>query len=158
MCFQGSKLGGLGLFATKSLSGAPGVFLKIPLVGRFEVHDSVEDSVEAGKDDGLPRFLFSDNMALFLSDGEIARPNAGLYIVPDKTSPLCYLNSSCTDPESENFTFMSVLRARDFKGMEDKELHLRNAMHSVQFDLSRNVDRGTELLAFYTLRTSAVSP
>lgn len=152
--FQTSKIHGHGVFANKRLSAGGGTFLKMPLEGSFEVYDSVDDSVEATKDDGLPRFLLSDNMALFLSEGEVARPNAGLYIVPAKTSPLFYVNSSRT-PEhkaDETLTFMPVLMARSFRGVEDKRAYLRNAMNSVMFDIARDVEKDVELLASYTFQ------
>lgn len=146
---QDSKIHGRGLFATKTLS--PGEFLHMPLVGSFEVHDSLSDSIEAGKEDGVPRFLVSDTMALFLSEGEVARPNAGLYLVPDKTSPLFYMNSSCRNPANENFQFRSVLKTREFRGTDDKKKFLRNALNSVVFVVTSTVERDTELLAFYDL-------
>ena len=154
---QDSKIHGQGLFTTNTFSGTKGSFIQMPLVGSFEVHDSVGDSIEAGKEDGLPRFLVSENMAIFLSEGEVARPKAGLYLVPHKTSPLFYMNSSCTDPDKENFQFSSVLKARDFRGVEDKANFLRKAPNAVLFYLACGVERDTELLAFYDLANKAVS-
>lgn len=123
----------------------------MPLVGYFEVHDSVNDSVDAGRDDGLPRFLVSDNMNLFLSEGEVATPNAGLYLVPHKTSPLFYMNSSVDDAESENLESISLLTSKTLAGTstEIKE-HLRKALNSLTFSLTCDVAKDTELLAYYT--------
>lgn len=119
----------------------------MPLVGSFEVHDSVDDSVEASKEDGLHRFLVSRNMTLFLSDFEVARPGAGLYLVPDKTSPLFYLKTSGTDASVENFVSMSVLTARGFRAVDEKKAYLRNAMNSVMFHVDHTIEKGEELFA-----------
>lgn len=146
--FQGSG-DTYGLFAAKRLEDTPGVFLKLPLVGSFEVHDSVDDSVEASKKDGLPRFLVSDNMHLFLSDCEVARPKAKLYLVPADTSPLFYMKSSGTDVAKENVTFMSVLTARAFRPVVEKKAYLRNAMNGVMFDVDRTVEIDEEMFAYY---------
>ena len=115
------------------------------------MQDSYEDAVEATIEDGLPRFLVSENMSMFLSAGEVARPNAGLYLVPHKTSPLFYMNSSSRKAELENFSFESVLKPREFKGMEEEDRleFLRKSPNSVLFDLTARVERDTELLAYY---------
>lgn len=146
--FQGSGAR-CGLFADQRLDDTPGAFLRMPLVGSFEVHDSVDDSVDASKKDGLPRFLVSDNMTMFLSNFEVARPKAGLYLVPANTSPLFYLKSSGTDESKENLTFMSVLTGRGFRVVADKKTYLRNATNSVMFDVDRTIEKDEEVLAHY---------
>lgn len=140
---------GHGVFAQKRFDDGPGLFLKMPLVGSFEVHDnnSADDSVLAEKRDGLPRVLVSDNMPLFLSENEVARPNAALYLVPAKISPVFYMHSlQGGDALEPNIKLMSVLTPRSFKGVEEKKAYLKNAMNSVTVDISCVVEKDTELL------------
>jgi len=148
---QDSNRHGKGLFAKRLFSGARGDFLELPLVGSFEVHDSEPDSVEATKRDGLPRFLVSSNMGQFLSDGEVARPKAGLYLVPHKASPLFYMNSSSRDADAENFSYNSVLTPSVWKGGDDmdKVACLKNATNCILFNVEDEVQRDTEMLAYY---------
>lgn len=133
---------GGGAFAADRLEETPGAFVKIPLVGSFEVHDSHDESIDAWKADGRRRFLVSDNMALFLSEGEVARPNAGLYLVPARTSPVFYMNTAVVD---DNMTWMSSVTPKSMKGAADKKAHLKNAMNSVMFDVSCDIAKDDEL-------------
>lgn len=146
---QASETHGNGLFVKKDFSAA-GSFIPVPLAGRFEVHDNEEGCWQAVKRDGVPRFLVLPNITPLLSGSEVARPTSALYLVPDKTSPLYYMNSSATDVEKENFAEEIKLKpSRDFKGGLDVKEYLGNPQNCVSFDISVDVAAGTELLAYY---------
>lgn len=114
------------------------------------MHDNVEGCLQAVLRDGAPRFLVSKNLAPFLSGSEVARPTSALYLVPDRTSPLFYMNSSSREPDKENFEARITLKpSRDFKGGVDISSYLGNPKNCVNFDLSVGVVGGTELVAFY---------
>lgn len=106
--------------------------------------------MEAEKD-GMPRFLVSSNLSPFLSGSEVARPGAALYLVPHPASPLYYLNSSIGKADCENYEPKVVFKSsRDTKG--DIKKLLSNATNCVTFEVSKQVEKGTELLAFYNIR------
>jgi len=54
-----------------------------------------------------------------LSGSEVARPTSALYLVPEKTCPLIYMNSSAADVEGENLAGeVNLTPSRGFKGGE----------------------------------------
>lgn len=151
MLLQASGVHGRGLFASKEFA-SPENFIPVPLVGSFEVHDSLDDCLEVAKKSGIPRFRVCDNTFPFLSKSEVARPFSGLYLVPDRTCPLFYMNSA-RDDEVQNFTARTILKpSRDFRGGEiDIKDFLRDAKNSLCFSINCRVPKGTELLTFYEL-------
>ena len=57
------------------------------------------------------------NVTPLLSGSEVARPTFALYLVPEKTCPLIYMNSSAADVERENVAGEVNLKPRrDFNG------------------------------------------
>ena len=137
------------MFASKEF-GTVDDFIPVPLEGSFEVHDSREDCLEVAKKSGIPRFRVCDDVSPFLSKSEVARPTSGLYLVPDRTCPLFYMNSSAGDAEVENFAAKIILKPRwDLKGgvVNVNDL-LRNAKNSMRITISERVQKGTELFAF----------
>ena len=119
------------MFASKEF-GTVDDFIPVPLEGSFEVHDSREDCLEIAKKSGIPRFRVCDDVSPFLSKSEVARPTSGLYLVPDRTCRLFYMNSSAGDAEVENFAAKIILKPRwDLKGgvVNVNDL-LRNAKNS----------------------------
>ena len=75
-----------------------------------------------------------------------SRPTSALYLVPDRTCPLFYINSSAGDAESENFVAKTIL-----KPSKDVKEFLRNAKNCVCFRISMKVQKGNELFAFYEI-------
>lgn len=87
-------------------------------------------------------------MTMVLSDFEVARLNAGLYLVPAKTSPLFYLKSSGgTDASMENFMFISALTARGFRAVDRNKYYHGKTMNSVIFKIDCTIEKGKELFA-----------
>ena len=84
-------------------------------------------------------------MSMFLSDFEVARPRAGLYLVPENTSPLFYMKSSGIDASQKNSSCNTVLTGRGFRAADDKEAYLKNATNSVMFDIECIIEKGQEV-------------
>ena len=150
---QASRVHGQGLFAKNDFSTVDD-FIPLPLEGSFEVHDSLDDCLDVAKKSEVPRFKVCDSMSHFLSQSEVSRPTSALYLVPDRTCPLFYMNSSAGDAESENFVAKTILKpSKDFKkGVVDVKEFLRNAKNCVCFSISVKVQKGNELFAFYEIR------
>lgn len=82
----GSRVHGQGLFAKKDFNTVDD-FIPVSLEGSFEVHDSLDDCLDAAKKNGISRFKVCDNMPHFLFNSEVSRPTSALYLVPDRTYP-----------------------------------------------------------------------
>ena len=118
------------------------------------MHDSELDSVDATKRDGLPWFLVSSNMGQFLIDGEVAKPKAGLYLVPHKASPLFYMKFIIQRCRRGEFLVQLCFDASVWKGRDDmdKVAFLKNATNCILFNVEREVQRDTDMLAYYRFK------
>lgn len=147
---QGSSLHGLGIFASQDLVKAD--FPALCLMGNFVVLDDVEVE-NAMRTDGVPRYAVCDGAEFkqILESYEVAREGAALYLTPDRTSPLFYMNSSCTlDAAKANMSKESRFTSHNVDCKSAKTL-LSDAKEGVMFTISRDVQKGEELLLPYPI-------
>ncbi|CAM9682925.1 unnamed protein product [Laminaria digitata] len=148
-----SPKGGLGIFAKRELR--PEEVPPIPLMGDFTVYDHAGQLTKAMERDGVPRYQVCKRgqFLKMLESWEVSNEGATLYLKPDPSSFLYYINSCEPRIEDLNTEASSVFEKHDAatSGVAKTKVLLRNSNEGVVFKLTRTINKGEELLSLYPL-------
>lgn len=98
-------------------------------------------------------------MSHFMSNSEVSKPTSVLNLVPDRTCPLFYMNSSAGDAQMENFVAKTILKpSKDFKRggwWTSKKIFATPktvcvcVCFSISISIKVKVQKGNDFFAFY---------